>query len=163
MSKTEQHDPGWISQAPINFERQIEIAAKPAAIWQHLAVNETWVEWYPGCKECNFITEAPHGVDSLRYVHLDNFKVQERITRWEPNERWGMTVVEINAPVVAAMAEEIELLPAGDATIVRWRIGVELTWLGRPLRRPLVKKSAAGLETALSLLSARATASAVDA
>lgn len=156
MSKTLERDPEWISKAPVLIERRAEIQASPEAVWKELSVNETWVEWFPGFKACHFTSDAPHGLGSMRLVHQDNFHVHERITGWVPNERWAMTVVEINAPVIASMAEDVTLRPFGGGTHVVWQIGVELTRLGRLLKRPLVKKSSKGLETALADLAKRA-------
>lgn len=95
---------------------------------------------------------------TLRFVHQDSFKVTEKITVWEPGERWGMTVVEINAPIIAAMAEQATLTERDGKTTVDFRIGVELKGIGKLLRRPLVSKSRKGLATALENLSKRVTA-----
>lgn len=155
MGTTAEREPEWISQAPITIQRQTEIRATPAAVWNELATNETWVHWFPGFKASSFTTDAPHGVGSVRSVHQDNFKVVERITRWVPNELWAMTVTKINVPVIAAMAEDVVLEAVDGGTAVTWRIGVELAGLGRVLRGPLVKKSSAGLDTALAQLAER--------
>ena len=157
MATTQQRDPEWIDQAPIQIRRDVVIEQDVAWVWSQLANNEGWVEWFPGAKECRFVSEAPHGRDSVRHVHMDQFKVKERITRWVPNEQWGMTVMEINAPIIAAMAEEARLTASGSSTTLTFAIGVELRPIGRLLRRPLVAKQAKALEEGLANLAALAT------
>lgn len=69
-----------------------------------------------------------------------------------------MTVVDINAPIMASMAEEVLFTSESGGTRVAFSIGVELRGIGKVLRRPLVAKSSKGLETALRNLSSRCTA-----
>jgi len=145
----------WIADAPVRIERPVTIAAPAAVVWSHLADNQGWPEWFPGLRACNWTSSAPHGEGSQRFVHLDQFKVSERIIAWEPNRRWGMTVLEINAPVLVAMAEEALLSEVDGVTTLDFAIGIELTRLGRLLQRPLVGKQAKALETGLENLRAR--------
>lgn len=157
MATTRQQETSWVQQAPVQIHRTVTIPAPPAAIWAELANNQGWADWFPGCKTCEFVShhgDAP-GVGSLRYVHLDQFKVSERITAWEPAERWGMTVTEINLPVLTSMAEEVILRPAGAGTTIDFRIGVELASWARLFKRPLVTKQTKALELALDNLASR--------
>jgi len=143
----------WIAEAPVLIEKSITIDAPIDHVWQQLADSEGWVDWFPGARECRFTSSTPHGVGSTRFVHMDQFKVNERITAWEPGRRWGMTVLDVNVPILAAMAEEALISDdRSGGTIVNFRIGVELTRLGRLLRRPLVSKQANALETGLENL-----------
>jgi len=143
----------WIATAPVQIEQSVAIDAPVERVWDHLVDNNAWINWFPGMSECRFTSEPPHSVDSIRSVHLDQFKVTERIIAWEPSRRWGMTVLEINAPVLAAMAEEATLTAdSSGATKLDFRIGIELSSIGRLLRRPLVGRQTTGLKTALANL-----------
>ncbi len=148
----------WIPGAPVIIERDILIPASTETVWEHFADNEGWVHWFPGCKVCHFVGDPPHGAGSKRFVHMDQFRVTEEITAWEPGKRWGLTVIEINAPIMSAMAEEAVLTTEPDGTRVTFKIGVELRGVGKLLRAPLVAKQSKALETALQNLSKRADA-----
>ena len=148
----------WIPSAPVQINQQAIIDAPPSAVWAQLADNQGWVDWFPGCKECRFTGDEPHGLESPRFVHMDQFKVKERIIAWEPEKRWGMTVLEVNAPIIAAMAEEIILTEVDGGTQIDFKIGVELTRFGRLLKGPLVAKQNKSVQKALVQLGERCTA-----
>lgn len=147
----------WIPSAPVQISQRAIIGAPPSVVWAELANNEGWVDWFPGCKECHFIGDEPHGLDSSRFVHMDQFKVKERIIAWKPEKRWGLTVLEINAPIIAAMAEEATLTEVDGGTQIDFKIGVELTRFGRLLKGPLVAKQTKSIEKALKQLGERCT------
>lgn len=160
MGATTQQEPTWIAEAPIQIHREVVVARDAAWVWDQLAHNEGWVDWFPGVKECRFTSHVPHGKDSVRYVQMDQFKVHERITRWVPGEHWGMTVAQINAPIIASMAEEARLTSEGDSTRLAFSIGVELKSIGKLIGRPLAAKQAKALEMGLANLAALAKTSA---
>lgn len=142
--------PDWIATAPVQIRKEAVISAAPDKVWSALADNGTWPDWFPGFKACKFTSLPPHGEGSQRLVHQDAFKVEEIITLWETGRAWGMTVSKINAPVLKSMSEQVFLTPQGpDTTHIDWRIGIDLAWLGRILKGPLVGKTTQSLEQAL--------------
>ncbi len=145
----------WIATAPITINVQAELAANPQAVWAHFAECETWTEWFPGFKACNYISHEPHGLNSIRFVHQDQFKVEEKITEWEPGRRWGMTVVDINIGLIRSMAEHVEITPFGSGSSVDFTIGVELAPWARPAAPLLKRKSERQLRQALQQLDER--------
>lgn len=155
MADLTPRDPEWIAEAPMRIEHSIDLPITPAEAWAEITSNDGFVEWFPGCRKCEYTSTEPHGQGSIRVVHQDLFKVTERITLWEPNEAWGMTVLSMNLPLVASMAEDIRLTSHDQGTTLTWRIGVELTRLAQPLRRPLVAKQSAALKTGLDNLRSR--------
>lgn len=144
--------PDWIPSASVRIEHVAFIAASADTVWQHFADDAGWVDWFPGFRECRYLSNPPHGRGSKRFVHQDQFRVTEEITAWEPGKHWAMTVVEINAPIMSAMAEEVHFTSENGGTRIDFSIGVELAGIGRLLRRPLQAKSAKGLQTALENL-----------
>lgn len=155
MATTTPREPEWIADAPNQIERTVTIDASADAIWSVLANNERWPEWFPGFRSCGFTSEAPHGKGSVRSVHQDQFKVSELITAWEPGERWAMTVLSLNAPVLTSMAEEVRLSEVEGQTKLEFRIGIELSRIGRLLKDPLLGKTAKSLDLGLSNLAAQ--------
>lgn len=149
-------NPTWIDDAPHLIERTVTLGASPESVWSVLADNERWPDWFPGFRSCSFTSDAPHGEGSIRAVRQDQFKVSELITAWEPGERWAMTVLSLNAPVLVSMAEEIRLTAESGGTVLEFRIGIELSRLGKLLKLPLLKKTAKSLETGLRNLEAEA-------
>lgn len=157
MAQISPRPPEWVDEAPIQILETRTINAPASAIWKLLEDNEGWAEWFPGFRDSTFITPAPHTVGSVRSVHQDQFKVREEITQWTPNQAWGMTVIEMNVPVVAAMAENVQLIEQGATTEVRWHIGVQVSRWARPIGPILVRKSRRGLQQALAQLDGLAT------
>lgn len=160
MATLEPQEPSWIRTAPIQIRETIEVDAPAQDVWDEFAADASWADWFPGFRDCRYLSEPPHGVGALRFVHQDQFKVSEKIISWEPGACWGMTVVEINAPIIAAMAEEATFTEHQGRTTVDFRIGVELRGIGRILRRPLVAKSTKALATGLANLATRLDAGA---
>lgn len=156
MATLIQQEPEWIDTAPIQIRREVVVERSPSWVWDHLATDERWVDWFPGLRDCRYTTAAPHGEGSMRFVHQDQFKVNERITRWEPERRWGMTVVNINLPLLRSMAEAAVLTPEGESTRLSFAMGIDLSKIGRLLRGPLEARTAKSLDQALANLAERA-------
>lgn len=152
MTKLSPKAPDWVANAPVQIRQSRTISATPAAVWAVLSNNEGWVDWFPGFRAARFTTEAPHGVGSVRLVHQDQFRVQEEITTWSPDQAWAMTVTEINVPVIKAMAETVELIERAETTELIWHIGVQIARWARPVQPLLVKKSRRQLQRALEQL-----------
>lgn len=158
MAQVKKQSASWIATAPIQINRKVTMQASPTKIWDVIADNEGWPEWFPGFKSCAFEGPAPHHAGSIRALRQDQFKVRELITAWEPGQSWGMSVIEMNVPLLKSMAEIVELRDVGNgATEVDWRIGVEMRTAAKLLKGPLVKNAAKGLDQALENLSARAS------
>ena len=144
----------WIDQAPLQIKRTAELTATRSDIWSLLADNSSWPSWFPGFKTCEFVSDAPHGVGSVRQLHQDHFRVTEEILTWEPERAWAMTVTAINLGVLAGMAEQVFLSDSqaaaeADMTTITWHIGIETSAWARPIQRPLAAKATKSLEQAL--------------
>lgn len=153
MPKLEAHQPEWLSQAPMLIEVVREgLPVDADVFWKTVADNESWPKWFPGFKECSWKSAPPHGVGSVRSLRQDAFRVEEKITAWEPGKRWAMTVTNINVGVISAMAEDLVLTETKYGLDVRWLLGAELAWWSKALRPILVKKNTSALETAVDNL-----------
>jgi len=125
-------------------------------IWYgHIKATTNLMDTQRTCSDrARFTSNAPHGMNSIRWIHLNQFKVVERIIAWEPAHRWGMTVLEINAPILKSMAEEIVLSEDNGVTRLRFCVGLEFRGIGRLLRRPLVTRQSEAIKIALANLAA---------
>ena len=153
MATVAPQEPAWVPKAPIQINETASIAARPAEVWNVLADNSTWVDWFPGFTHCASITDAPHQAGSIREVKQDQFTVKEKITNWEPGRHWAMTVTEIRPGLLASMAETVSLTEAEPGlTSIEWNIGVATKWWIKPARSQLAKKATENLHTALQNL-----------
>lgn len=131
--------PGWIAQAPHTIEVVEHLSVPRDAVWDLLADNATWVDWFPGFRECAWIDETTGGQpNARRRVKQPPFEVHEVITAWEPPSLWAMSVEQINVGVVTDMAETVELEEVVGGTRITWRIGIAFASWARPFG-PLLK------------------------
>lgn len=152
MPTTQERPPEWINAAPIGIHRRTTVQAPAAALWDAIADTGSWTIWASAMRDCRWTSHEPHGVGSTRFVHMDAFKVNERITAWEPGNRWAMTVIDMNLGILTSLAEEITLHETNGRTTVDFRLGVELSRIGRILRRPLIAQQKKAIDLLLEEL-----------
>lgn len=152
MAAVETRQPSWIAEAPVTFRVEQEMQASPVDVWRSLVDYDGWKHWFPGVKTCRAVDHGS-GVGSTRFVHMDAFKVTERITAWEPERHWAMTVEQINVPLLASMAESVTITPtpSGGSHVI-WETGVATRPWAVPIRSILVSKTKAALTDALPAL-----------
>ncbi|MDJ0768950.1 MAG: SRPBCC family protein [Ilumatobacter sp.] len=129
-----QADVDFVDRAPLVITTELSLRQPPQAVWDVLTDNESWPDWFRSCKACRTTSEARTGVGSTRWIHVDLFKVNERIIAWDEPHRWGFTLVDANVPIAETVVELAELTPDGNGTKIVYRFAVELKPWMRPLR-----------------------------
>ena len=119
--------------APVRIVTHIRIDAPTASVWQALVDNERWPRWFAKAYACRSTGDQMGGVGSTRWIHVDRFRVDERVITWEPERRWAIAITRANLPLARAMIElaDIESIPAGR-TDLSYTVALEPTWLARP-------------------------------
>lgn len=143
----------FVETAPFKIRTTLRLAHPPQAVWNVLADNERWPEWFVSCKAARSTSEPPHGVGSTRWVQVDQFKVDERFIAWDEPERWGFTLIDANVPLAETVVELVTLQPDGDGTSLTHDFAAELKPWAKPLA-PILRwrftrmfaKSLAGLQ-----------------
>ncbi len=149
----------FVETAPFRIRTTLRLTHPPQAVWDVLADNEGWPEWFVSCKAARTTSETPDGVGSTRWVHVDQFKVNERFIAWDEPERWGFTIIDANMPLAETVVELVHLHPDGDGTSLTYDFTARLRGWARPLT-PILKwrftrmfsKSLAGLQPRLDEL-----------
>jgi uncharacterized protein YndB with AHSA1/START domain len=147
-------DTSFIADAPFRLENELIVEATPADVWAVVIDTARWPEWFPDCNAARPTSDPAAGVGATRWVHMDLFKVNERIVAWEEPQRWGFTLLDANLPGIESVAEEIVITPVGDGrTRVTYRFGGKLkpwmrptTFIFRARLDPMFKKGLAGLK-----------------
>ena len=144
------HPPEWIDTAPIIIERSVEIAASPAEVWGHIADHERWPEWFGAVSKVE-VTGDPTGVGGKRRVTVKGgATLDEVFTAWDENERFAFAVVGSKVPILAALAETVDIEPAGDGCRVTYRQGIEVKrgfgWAVGQMAKVIGTRLAAALE-----------------
>jgi carbon monoxide dehydrogenase subunit G len=145
MAELPVRQPDWIDDAPIRNAATRRIAAKPDAVWARIADHEAWPEWFTVLKSVR-VTTGAEGVGGGRAVSMPGATMHEVFTVWEPSTHFAFAVVKAN-PLLASMAESVELTPDGDGCVIRYRQGIEpargFGWFWKAtlprLRRELVR------------------------
>lgn len=143
-------DLDFVGRAPIRNEASIVIDAPPSAIWPAISEAPLWAEWFEGVSEARWVSEAPHGVGSVRHLCVEGLDVDEQVIVHEPESRFAFTVTSASRGGFAAMVEVVSLDAADGRTEVVYRQAIELAGLAR-LFTPLVRRRfAKGLEVGLA-------------
>ena len=144
-----------IDDAPLRIEIVQTIKPDVDRVWEMIADNDRWTEWFPGFAGCAW--EAPDTAGrpgAHRLVRQPPFRVREEITAWEAPHHWAMRVVDIKPRVLASMEETIDLEPDGDGTRITWRLGAKpAVWI-RPFAALLRRDQERKLRAAIAALDA---------
>ncbi len=119
-------------------------------MWQVIADNERWPEWFPAAKACRTTSRQAEGVGATRWIHFDMFKANERFIAWDRLHRWAFTITDASLPGAVSVVEQalIEPVEAGK-TAVTYVYAAEWALWARPmafiLRRRLTRLFKEGL------------------
>lgn len=133
MATMTQAGPEFADTAPLRIDTEITLRHTPQQVWDVLTDNERWPEWFKSCKAARTTSDDPAGIGSTRWVHVDQFKVNERFIAWDEPRQWGFTIVDANMPIADTVVELVTLEPADDGTRLTYTFaGALKPWL-RPL------------------------------
>ena len=128
-------DRHFVNNAPKRISVERRVAATPARIWELLADTPGWTSWFPTMTSAVSTSDPSHGVGSTRKVHVGRLVADEQFIAWEPERLWAFTIVKTNIPMAKRFTEQVELIPDGDETVVRYTGAFEPLVLTRPIAR----------------------------
>jgi uncharacterized protein YndB with AHSA1/START domain len=143
-------DLSFVDRAPAVVRSEVLIEASPEAVWPAFADEKAWPQWFAGVHEVRFTSPAPHGVGSTRFVHVEGFRVNERLLAFDVDRRFAFRVENANLPMLMAMVEVITLEPIGDGTRVVYRQALWPKWWFRPLLPIMRRRMESGLRRGLA-------------
>jgi len=119
----------WIHGAPLRVTVLQKIAAPPARVFAELAGDQTWPEFFPLMRACEWASDA-RGVGCERTVTIAGFgRFRERFLAWDERS-FGFSMIGTSSPLMRAMGEHGRLHDDGDGTLLSWTVGAEPTRLG---------------------------------
>jgi uncharacterized protein YndB with AHSA1/START domain len=158
MATLQHREPQWIATAPHVNRAERTIDAPVEVVWAAIADHAAWPTWFTALKRVE-VTGAAEGVGGTRAVTVPGMTLHEVFTAWEPGRRFAFTV-ERAAPVLAALAESVELEPHGAGCRITYVQGFEarrgFDWVVRLVAR----KAGRDLVAAVDRLAVRCEASA---
>ena len=143
----------FVDDAPLTVETVLTLRQPPQRVWDVLADNDSWPNWFTSCKSARTTSEPGVGVGATRSMHVDLFKVDERFIVWDEPRKWAFTIVEANMPIADTVVEVASLEAHDGGTRLTYTFaGALKPWL-RPLTpvfrwrfERLFRKSLAGLQ-----------------
>ncbi len=119
----------WIHSAPLRVTVLQRIDAPPARVFDELAGDRTWLEFFPLMRGCEWANDD-RGVGCERTVAIAGFgRFHERFLAWD-RDSFGFTMIGTTSPLMRAMGEHGRLYPDGDGTLLSWTVGAEPTKIG---------------------------------
>jgi len=139
----------FVDGAPLRIDTVLSLNQPPEQVWEVLVDTERWPEWFGSCKAARSTSDPPDGLGSTRWVHVDLFKVNERIIVWDAPRSWGFTILDANLPVADTVVELVKLEPVADGTQLTYTFAIALKPWFRPLTRVFKWKFGRLFETSL--------------
>lgn len=120
-------DLDFAGTAPNRIVVERTVAAPAARIWEALVDTAGWTTWFPTMTSATSTSDPDHGLGSTRSVKVGGLVADERFIGWEPERLWAFTIVRTNLPMAKRFTEQVELIPDGDRTAVRYTGAFEPT------------------------------------
>ncbi len=135
----------WIDTAPIHVSVAKDMAATPEEVFAVLADHESWPTWFEGLKSVE-VTGKAAGVGAERMVDVPQMgMVEEEFNVWEPNQRFGFTVVAMARPSLNTLNELITLEPSTYGTLVTYQQGFDPKKVAAPAIKIAAKRRIPGV------------------
>jgi uncharacterized protein YndB with AHSA1/START domain len=128
-------DRHFVNNAPNRIVVERRVKAPPARIWELLTDTPGWTKWFPTMTSALSTSDPADGIGSSRRVHVGRLEADEQFIAWEPGQLWAFTIVKTNIPMAKRFTEQVELIPEGDDTIVRYTGAFEPLAVTRPIAR----------------------------
>ncbi len=131
------------------FEVGLErcIGAPASRVWEIVRDHERMPSWSPAREVVRRQAGEgdPDGIGAVRVVRIAGLAIEERVIDFKPERR--IAVLAMQGGPFRDCASEMELLPEGDATRVRWRVAMRplLPGTGWLLRRGTARLVRSGL------------------
>lgn len=119
--------------APNRIVLERTVLAPPGRIWDVITDTAGWTAWFPTMTSAVSTSDPDHGVGSTRSVKVGSLAADEQFIGWEPERLWAFTIMKTNIPMAKRFTEQVELIPDGDQTTVRYTGAFEPLLITRPL------------------------------
>ena len=119
--------PDWIHDAPFQASATRDMDASPAEVFAALTDHENWPEWFKTITKVERFGDQHEGVGSNRRVFINKrVSIDEEFNVWEPNERWGFTILSATIGGLKSMNELVTIEDlGGDRSRVTYMMGIE--------------------------------------
>ncbi|MDW3220375.1 MAG: SRPBCC family protein [Acidimicrobiales bacterium] len=127
--------PDWIHTAPYQPSATRDLDASPAEVFAALIDHENWPKWFTNIERVERFGDQHEGVGSHRRVHINKrVAIDEEFNVWEPNERWGFTILSATIGGLNSMNELVTIEDLGDdRSRVTYTMGIDAKLLVAPL------------------------------
>lgn len=132
-------DPGFIATARQVVEVSQLVRAPIQQVWDTIADNSTWTQWFTPMSECETTSDPGTGVGSTRSVVVGALEADEKFVAWDEPYVWAFTIVKTNIPLASKFLEQLELATHNEGTQVSYT-GAFDPHLVTKLSYPLVKR-----------------------
>lgn len=152
MATLKTQPPEWIHSAPFIAAESREVDASPEEVFAALADHENWPRWFTSIQSIERFGDQHDGVGSNRRVHINKrVSVDEEFNVWEPNERWGFTILSATVGGLKSMNELVTIEDLGDdRSRVTYTMGIDpkfpLSLVLKAGRKAVQKNLATALE-----------------
>ncbi len=131
----------------IEVELERRIAAPAGRVWEIVRRHEHMPSWSPAREVVRRRAgvDEPDGIGAIRVVRIGGLAIEERVTDFKPGRR--IELLALAGGPFRDCASEMELVPEGDATSLRWRVLMRplLPGTGWLLRRSTARVLRSGL------------------
>lgn len=146
-------DESFLNNPPAFFYNEVELPASSTSVFQILADEKAWPQWFDEIREVVWTSPKPFTVGTTRTVTLNTMTVWEHFFIWEENRRFAFYFTQTSLPLARAFAEDYQLEPLGhDRCRFRWRVCYEPTLIlrltgpiGRYIFGRMFRRATAGL------------------
>lgn len=125
--------------APKTVVVKQHIAAPIQRVWDVIADNDTWTEWFPAMTECTTTSDPATGVGATRRVIVGALEADEIFVTWDEPHQWAFIITRTNIPMATKFLEQLELAEDSTGTMVTYT-GAFTPHLVTKLSYPLVKR-----------------------
>ncbi|POM22480.1 Polyketide cyclase / dehydrase and lipid transport [Actinomadura rubteroloni] len=117
------------------------VRATPDRLFEIIATGENQAAWAEGYRRTTWHTPVPHGVGTVRDIHLRWISVRERMLAWEPGARFAFSSDAMTLPLTRRLIEDIRFRPSGDGHAdLDWQVHYTPSAPFRPLSGALERR-----------------------
>lgn len=153
----------FLQRAAYVHSTDVDLPASREEIWNVLADNNSWHEWFDGCRSMRASSPIWSTRGDTRTIRVGALVLDETAVELEPHARWAMSITNSNLPLASRLLEVVALVDTSRngeiRTEVRWTGAFDLPSYMRPLNGiiagQLVKKWGISLECLFDAVTAR--------
>lgn len=144
----------FLDRAEHVWSTDVDLPATPDEVWDVLADNTSWTEWFAGCRSVESSAPVWTAAGDTRSITVGPMRIEEVAAAVDRPHRWAISLTRTTIPMASRMLEVLDLHDTSrngeDRTEVRWTGALDVPMYLRPalpiLRSQLTKKWGASLE-----------------